>query len=66
MILHDFDSNTTWVETLRERTSGEQIQGRQQALKRMNRCGIFLKQQILDNDMSQDLKDGIILSGMTY
>ena len=32
----------------------------------MNRCGIFPKQQILDNKMSQDLKDDIILYGMTY
>ena len=66
MILHDFDSDTMWLETLRDRTSGEQIQGGQRALKRMNWCGIFPKQQILDNEMSQELKEDIILYGMKY
>ena len=32
----------------------------------MNRCGIFPKQQILNSEMSQDLKNDIILSRITY
>ena len=66
MILHDINSNTTWFETLKYKTSGEQIIGRPRALHQMKICGIVPKRQILDNEISQILKDEIIESGMTY
>ena len=66
MILHYIDSNTIWVETLKDKTSGEKIIGRQKDLHRMKICSIVPKRQILDNGISQTLKDEIIESVMTY
>ena len=66
MILQDIDSNTTWVEILKDKTSGEKILSRRRDLHRMKICGIVTKRKILDNEISQTLKDEIIESGMTY
>ena len=49
IIIHDIYSNTTWVETLKDKTIREQIIGRRRSLHQIKICGIVPKQKILDN-----------------
>ena len=67
MILHDIDSNSTWVEPMKNRTEGEMILARQQALARMRIQGIIPSHQVLDNEISKAYKTEIQeATGMTY
>jgi hypothetical protein len=74
MILNHDDSNSSWVEPLKNQTKGSLINARTQALNQMRRQGIVPKHQILDNQCSARMKlameatkfkDGSI-SSMTY
>ena len=49
MVVHDIDSNSTWVEPMKNRTEGEMILARRRALARMKLQGIIPKHQVLDN-----------------
>jgi hypothetical protein len=49
MILHNFDSNLSWVEALKDNTGGKLILARSQALEHMQKAGIVPKHQILNN-----------------
>ena len=66
MILYHVDSNTIWVEPFKNKTEGQLINARANALHRMSLAGIIPKHQILDNEASKAYKEAIRLSGMTY
>lgn len=66
MILYHVDSNTIWVEPFKNKTEGQLIKARANALYRMKLAGIIPKHQILDNEASKAYKEAIRLSGMTY
>ena len=66
MILHDIDSNSTWVEPMKNRTEGEMILARRRALARMGTQGIVPVHQVLDNEISKAYKTEIQATGMTY
>ena len=74
MLVHHVDSNSTWVEPLKNQLEGTLIAARTTILERMRRQGIVPKHQILDNQCSARMKmamdatvllDGSI-SKMTY
>ena len=66
MVMHEIDSNTTWVEPLPIKTEGSMITARARGLARMRANGLNPKHQILDNEASKKYKDAITLSGMTF
>ena len=66
MILHDIDSNSTWVEPMKNRTEGEMILGRRRALAHMKVQGIIPSHQVLDNEISAAYRAEIQATGMTY
>jgi hypothetical protein len=74
MLLHHVDSNSFWVEPLKNQTEGLLIAAQTQAFKQMQKQGIVPKHQILDNQCSACMKlakefttllDGLV-SKMTY
>ena len=46
MIVHDIDSNSTWVEPIKDITEREMMIGRTQKLKLTKLCGILTKHQV--------------------
>jgi hypothetical protein len=52
MILYHVDSNSIWVEPMKNRTEGEIIVSREHELERMREAGITPNHQILDNEAS--------------
>ena len=66
MILHDIDSNSTWVEPMKNRTKGEMILARRRALARMKIQGIVPTHQVLDNEISKAYRTEVQATGMTY
>ena len=66
MVVHDIDSNSTWVEPMKNRTEGEMILARRRALIRMKHQGIVPRHQVLVNEISNAYKDEIRDTGMTY
>ena len=66
MVLHDIDSNSTWVEALKNRTEGEMIICRTRALACMKICGITHTHQVPENEASSAYKETMQNSGMTY
>jgi hypothetical protein len=66
MILHDVDSNLSWVEALKDNTGGELIPAQARALECMQKACIVSKHQILDNQKSATYKEAICASGMTF
>eukprot|EP00804_Cyclotella_cryptica_P003825 CCRYP_018936-RA/>CCRYP_018936-RA protein AED:0.22 eAED:0.20 QI:0/0/0/1/1/1/2/0/637 len=65
MILYHVASNSIWVEPTKNRTEGELILARSQAL-RMKACDITPQHQVLDNEISAAYRDAITTSAMTY
>jgi hypothetical protein len=74
ILLHHVNSNSFWVEPLKNQTEGLLIAAQTQALEWMQRQGIAPKHQILDNQCSARMKlamesttllDGLVLK-MTY
>jgi hypothetical protein len=49
MILHHVDSNSSWLEAMRNQLGGKLILARARALARMQRRGLIPKHQILNN-----------------
>jgi len=66
MILHDIDSNSTWVEPMENRTEGELILARRWALAQMKIQWIVRTHQVLDNEISKAYKTEIQATGMAY
>ena len=66
MILNDVDSNSSWVEALKDNTGGELILVQAQALERMQKVGIIPKHQILDNQKLAAYKEAICASDMPF
>ena len=66
MILHGIDSNSTWVEPMKNQTKGEMILARRRALAQMRIQGIVPTHQVLDNEISKAYKTEIQAMGMTY
>jgi hypothetical protein len=66
IILHDINSNSSWVEALNDKTGDELILAQSQALERMRKAGIVPKHQILDNQKSALYKEAVGASGMTF
>jgi hypothetical protein len=52
MVIQDVDSNSLWVEALKNNTGGKLIFGRAWALECMQKAGIVPKHQVLDNQAS--------------
>ena len=65
-ILHEIDSNSTCVESMKNQTKGEIIISCGRALKWIRICGLKTRHQILDNESSEKYKEGIRASSMTY
>jgi len=69
MIVHHVDSNSTWVEPLKNQREGTLIEARTKIFVRMRRQGIVPKHQILDNQCSARMKLAIeatlLLDGST-
>jgi hypothetical protein len=66
MVIHNIDSNSSWVEALKNSTGGELFLGCTQALERMQKAGIIPKHQVLDNQASAAYKKAIGNSDVTY
>ena len=66
MVLAHIDSDSIWVEPMKNRTEGEMMLARQRALKRMHAVGIIPKRQVLDNETSMAYRQEIMETGMTY
>jgi hypothetical protein len=66
MILYHVDSNFISVQPTKNKTKGELILAKSQALVRMTACGITPLHQVLNNEISAVYKNTITTSGMTY
>ena len=66
MIAYHVDSNSIWVEPMKNRTEGEMIQERSRAVTRMKICVIISTKQMFDNEASAAYKAAISESNMTY
>ena len=66
MILHKIDSNSTWVDPMKNRTKCEIIAASKKALKKNPAICLKRKHQILGNKTSAKYKGAIQASGMTY
>ena len=66
MVVHDIDSNSTWVEPMKNRTEGEMILYRRRALARMKLQGIIPKHQVLNNEISDAYRTEIRDTNMTF
>ena len=66
MVIHEINGNSTWVETMKNKTQGEMIKARRNALNHMKLQGIVPLHQILDNEISEDYKEEILTTKMYY
>ena len=66
MVVQDMDSNSTWVEPMKNRTEGDMILARRRALSRMNLQSIIPKHQVLDNEISDAYRTEICDTNMTF
>ena len=66
MVLYHVDSNSIWAEPMKNRTEGEMILTRANALERMHAAGIKPTHQVLDNEASKEYQQAITDSGMTF
>ncbi len=66
MVIHNINSNSLWVEALKNNTGGELILGCARALECMGRAGIVPKHQVLGNQVSARYKKAIGSSDMNY
>ena len=53
MVIHEIDRYSTWIDPMKNKTQGEMIKARRNALKRMQLQGIAPLHQILDNKISE-------------
>jgi hypothetical protein len=66
MVIRDVDSNSLWVEALKDNTGGKLILGCARALEHMQEAGIVPKHQVLDNQAFAAYKKAIGNSYATY
>jgi hypothetical protein len=66
MVIHDVDSNSLWVEALKDNTGSKLILACARALEQMQKVGIVLEHQVLDNQASAVYKKAISNLDMTY
>ena len=66
MILIHIDTNSIWVEAMKNKTEGEMMLARRRALLRIKACGIVPKHQVLDNEASKAYKQEIAETKMSY
>jgi hypothetical protein len=66
MILHNVNSNSSWMEALKNNTGSKIILVQAQALERMRKASIVPKHQILDFQKSAAYEEAIRASGMTF
>ncbi len=66
MVIHNVDSNSLWVEVLKDNKGSKLILACAGALEQMQKAGIFPKHQVLDNQASAAYKKAIGNSNMTY
>ena len=52
MILHEIYGNSTWIETMKNKTEGGMILSRRRALERNKVQGIIPTHQVLENEIS--------------
>ena len=57
MVIHKIDGNSIWIEPMKNKTQGEMIKARRNALKRMKLQGIVPLHQILDNEIYEAYKE---------
>ena len=65
MVLYHVDSNSIWAEPMKNRTEGEMILARANALERMHAVGIKPIHQVFDK-ASKEYQQAITESGMTF
>ena len=66
MLLHNIDSNSTWVEPMKNKIEGKMILARRRALTRMKHQGIEPKHQVLNNEISALYRNEIKSTNMTF
>jgi hypothetical protein len=66
MVIHDVNSNSLWVEALKDNSGGKLILACAQALEQMQKVSIIPKHQVLDNQASAGYKKAIDNSDMTH
>ena len=66
MALAEMDSDAILVEPMRNRTAGEMVKTYQKLIDRLKKCGIKPKMHILDNECSEEFKQGIEGNNMKY
>jgi hypothetical protein len=66
MVIHNVNSNCSWVEALKDNIGGKLTLARARALEQMRKAGIVPKNQVLDNQASAACKKAIGNSDMTY
>jgi hypothetical protein len=66
IVIHNVDSNSSWVEALKNNTGGKLFLGRAWALEHMRKAGILPKHQVLDNHALVAYKRAISDSDMNY
>ena len=66
MVLAHIDSDSIWVDPTKNRTEGEMMLYKRQALQRMHTVEITPKRQVLDNKKSMSYMQEIMATGMTY
>ena len=66
MALAHIDSDSIWVEPMKNITEGEMMLARRRALQQMHSVGITPKLQVLDNETSMAYRQEIMATGMTY
>ena len=66
MVVHDIDSNSTWVEPMKNRTEGDMILSRRRSLSRMKLRSIIPKHQVLDNEISDAYRTEIRDTNVTF
>ena len=65
-VLIEIDSDAVLVEPMRNRTAGEMTKTYQKLIDRLNKCGIYPKMHILDNESSSELEEAIGNNNMTF
>ena len=66
VVLARIDSDSIWVEPMKNRIEGEMMLSRQRALKIMHAVEIIPKRQVLYNKTSMAYRQEIMETGMTY
>ena len=66
MIMCEMDSDTILFELIRDRTAGGMVKTYQRLVDRLNACGIFLRHQVPNNEISREYEKAIKCNKMTH